>query len=146
MFGPGSVSSDNQVLTRFGLLTTDDNFGGLQVASAFTPHPISAGITFGVAGEGISIIEIVGNGVDTITSVSDCVSNGNACLPYPPAAPSGSPSPTYSVCAAVSAGAGRVVATFDRNTFFNYPGIGTNLFDMSNLTYALNVFFWAGGD
>jgi hypothetical protein len=145
MFGPGSVPSDNQVLTRFGLLTTSDNFGGPVFATSFAPHPISAGLTLGVGGEGVSIFEIVGNATDTFANVTDCVTNGGACLPYPPVAPSGSANPVYSACVAVDAGMGRVVGTFDRNTFFNYPGFGSNLLEVSNLSYAINIFLWTGG-
>jgi hypothetical protein len=144
-FGPGNVDSDNQVLSRFGLLAAADNFGGPVLATTFLPHPISAGLFLGVRGEGVSIIEVVGNATDTITNVCPCLSNGGACFPYPVVAPSGSLNPTYSACAAVSAGLGRVVATFDRNTFFNWPGYGSNILDASNLSYAVNLFLYAGG-
>jgi hypothetical protein len=60
-------------------------------------------------------------------------------------APSGSANPTYSACAAVAAGLGRVVVTYDRNTFFNWPGYGSHLFANSNLAYAMNLFLFAGG-
>jgi hypothetical protein len=145
MFGPGSAASDNQVLSRFGLLTAADNFGGPQAVTSFVPHPVTAGLAFGITGEGVSILEVVGNGVDTIVNVADCAANGGACLPLPLTAPSGSATPTYGACVAVDAGAGRVLATFDRNTFFNVPGFGTSIADASNLSYALNVFLWAAG-
>jgi hypothetical protein len=145
MFGPGSVASDNQVLGRFGLLTTPDNFGGPVLATSFVPHPISAGLPFGVKGEGVSILEIVGNGTDVVTNVVPCLSNNGACFPYPFVAPSGASNPVYSACAAVDASLGRVVATFDRNTFFNFPGTGTNITEASNASYAINLFLWAGG-
>jgi hypothetical protein len=145
MFGPGAPGSDNQVLSRFGLLTTSDNFGGAVLASTFAPHAIAAGLSLGVRGEGVSILEIVGNATDVFMNVIPCLSNAGACFPLPSLAPSGSAAPTYTACAAVEAGVGRVVATFDRNTFFNYPGYGSNLFDVSNAQYAVNLFVWAGG-
>lgn len=144
-FGSDAPASDNQILSRFGLLTSNDNFGGPVLATTFVQHPISAGLPLGVRGEGVSLIEIVGNATDTFTNVIPCLSNVTACFPNPAPAPSGSPNPTFSACAAVGAGSGRVVATFDRNTFFNFPGYGSNIFDVSNLQYALNLFFWAGG-
>jgi hypothetical protein len=144
-FGPGNVQSDNQILTRFGLLSASDNFGGPVVAGTFTTHPISTGLSGGIGGEGVSLVEIVGNGIDPVVNVAPCILNGGACLPYPVPAPSGLPNPTFSACAAVSAGLGRAVATFDRNTFFNWPGYGSNLFDRSNLAYAVNLFLYAGG-
>jgi hypothetical protein len=144
-FGPGNVDSDNQVLSHFGLLSAADNFGGPVVASSLSPHPISSGVALGVGGEGVSIVEIVGNGIDTITNVAPCLANGGACLPYPIVPPSGSANPTFSACAAVDANLGRVVATFDRNTFFNFPGYGSNILANSNLAYAINLFLYAGG-
>jgi hypothetical protein len=145
MFGPGSAASDNQVLARFGLLTADDNFGGTVTAGSFAAHPVSAGLPLGIRGEGVSVIEIVGNAVDTFVNVAPCVSNGAACAPVPVVAPSGSATPTYGASVAVSAGLGRVLATFDRNTFFNYPGYGTSIVEASNLPYAVNLFLWAAG-
>jgi hypothetical protein len=144
-FGPGNDVSDNQILSRFGLLVAWDNLGGPVVAGSLSAHPISAGVGLGVGGEGVSIIEIVGNGTDPVVNVAPCVANGGACLPYPLPAPSGLPNPTFSACAAVTAGLGRVVATFDRNTFFNPPGYGTHIMEYSNLAYALNLFLFAGG-
>ena len=40
---------------------------------------------------------------------------------------------------------GRVVATYDRNTFFNWPGYGSCLYVNSNLPYAMNLFLYAAG-
>jgi hypothetical protein len=144
-FGPGNVASDNQVISRFGLLVADDNFGGPVLAGSFAPHPIAAGLTLGFGGEGVSIVELVGNGIDVLQNVAPCISNGGACLPYPVAAPSGLPNPQFSACAAALAGYGRAVVTFDRNTFFNWPGYGTNILDYSNLAYGLNLFLFAAG-
>ena len=75
-FGPGNNASDNQILAHFGLISIPDNFGGPVVALNFAPHPIAAGVINGVGGEGVSIIEIVGNATDTFTNVLPCISNG----------------------------------------------------------------------
>jgi len=40
------------------------------------------------------------------------------------------------------AGSGRVVGTFDRNTFFNRNGAGSNLNKFDNKRYMLNIFAW----
>lgn len=143
-FGPGSTASDNQVLSRFGLLMCPDNFGGPVFTNAFIPHPISAGVA-SVGAEGVGLVEVVGNGIDTITSVCPCAAGSGPCAPFPAVAPSGSANPVYAACAAVNAGTGRVVATFDRNTFFNPPGYGSSLADAANCAYAMNLFLWAGG-
>ncbi len=42
-----------------------------------------------------------------------------------------------------TAGAGRVMAYFDRNTFFNTNGAGTDLTRFDNTQFALNAFEWA---
>jgi hypothetical protein len=144
-FGPGNVASDNQILSKFGMLAATDNFGGPVVAGSLAQHPIAAGVNLGFGGEGVSIVELVGNGLDVLQNVAPCVMNGGACLPYPVAPPSGLPNPQFSACAAALAGYGRAVATFDRNTFFNWPGYGTNILDHSNLAYALNLFLFAAG-
>ncbi len=149
MFGPNNWSSENQVLSRFGLLVAPDNFGGPVSVTSLAPHPIAAGVAVGFEGEGVSVLELVGNGVDPIVNVAPCLANGGACAPLPLAAPSGSPNPVFSACATVTAGSGRVVATFDRNTFFNPvagpPLFGTDLSRASNVTYATNLFLWAAG-
>ncbi|MGF1483380.1 MAG: DUF5060 domain-containing protein [Opitutales bacterium] len=46
---------------------------------------------------------------------------------------------------AVEIGVGRVVGHFDRNTFFNLNGAGTNIFRFSNQQYARNLFRWLSG-
>jgi hypothetical protein len=143
-FGPGDTASDNQVLSRFGVLLALDNFGGAVFASPFNDHAISAGVA-SVGAEGVSLIEIVGNGIDVITNVGPCTSPTGPCAPFPGVAPSGSASPVYSTCVAITAGSGRVAVTFDRNSFFNPPGYGSCLTDASNMPFAVNLFLWAGG-
>ena len=61
------------------------------------------------------------------------------------ASPIGSQNPYYTMIAARKYGLGRVVATFDRNTFFNPPGLGTNISNDSNSYYAINLFMWVAG-
>jgi hypothetical protein len=52
--------------------------------------------------------------------------------------------PDYAITAVAQVGRGRVAATFDRNTFFN-AGVGsdgTDLSELDNTAYALNLFDW----
>lgn len=43
-------------------------------------------------------------------------------------------------------GAGRVVGHFDRNTFFNLTGAGTNINRFDNQQYAVNLFTYLAGE
>lgn len=45
----------------------------------------------------------------------------------------------------VEAGQGRVAGHFDRNTFFNQNGAGTNINRLDNRQYAINLFNWLAG-
>jgi len=42
--------------------------------------------------------------------------------------------------------AGRIAGHFDRNTFFNTNGAGTDITRFDNLQYALNLFAWLAND
>src|SRR5262249_53400302 len=42
----------------------------------------------------------------------------------------------------VNAGKGRIVGYFDRNTFFNLHGAGTDITRLNNKQFALNLFGW----
>src|SRR5262249_39161089 len=44
-----------------------------------------------------------------------------------------------------AAGHGRVAITFDRNTFFNANGVGSQLSHLDNARYAQNLFEWLAG-
>jgi hypothetical protein len=47
--------------------------------------------------------------------------------------------------AVASVGSGRVVGTFDRNTFWN-DGAGTSLSEVDNREYATRLVRWAAGE
>ncbi|CAN0364917.1 unnamed protein product, partial [Ectocarpus sp. 4 AP-2014] len=53
--------------------------------------------------------------------------------------------PNDATVVVASAGEGKVAGHFDRNTFFNQNGAGTNLNRFDNKQYALNLFGWLVG-
>ena len=130
MFGPGSVASDNQILSRFGLLTDRDNFGGPVIATTFAPHPISAGVSRRRAARASA---------SSRSSETRPTRSRRHSLPLerrrlPPISRRRAERLAQSRLTAPARrsrrGLGRVVATFDRNTFFNFPGYGTNITDL----------------
>ena len=92
------------------------------------PHPISAGL-FGVGGEGRQHHRDRGQRDRHVHERRACVRTAAPACRIRRGAERLA-TPTYSAIAAVTAGLGRVVATFDRNTFFNYPGYGSNIMEL----------------
>ena len=50
--------------------------------------------------------------------------------------------PLDGVLTVLEPGVGRLAGHFDRNTFFNQNGAGTNINRFDNETYAINLFTW----
>lgn len=145
-----SPTSDTQFLRRFGLTVNQDSGTySLTRAQDFAniSHPIFNNVTT-IDGEGVSpvvvptsspanvqIQRLIGakgttlsnNGNDSsnqFQGTSRAVTSNDAAL------------------ATVLAGSGRVAVHFDRNTFFNENGAGTDLTRFDNRQYALNLFAW----
>lgn len=136
--------SDNGVLARFGLEILHDNFAPTTTYTQFAPHRTTRGLPLGFRGEGMSLAHVVGGTADAPVVLADCATNACGPLVGGCGATPGAP-PTVGALAVCEAGLGRVVVTCDRNTFLNPPGLATHLYDASNLTYAMNLFFWAAG-
>ena len=142
-------SSDQQFLDRFGLIMNQDQ--GTYVLRRANDdflqpdHPILSGID-AFDGEGVSPID---------TSVAGQVvvrARGSTRVNVPPF---GSNNQGQSRPVTLSDGAltvltpdaGRIAGHFDRNTFFNTNGAGTDITRFDNRQYALNLFAWlAAGD
>ena len=105
-------------------------------ASRFvTPtHPVLQGIT-SFRGEGVSLIKRLGPPARILVRGDNLpLTNGTLT------------DSTYAVTAIAEVGRGRVLATFDRNTWFN-AGVGsdgTDIGEQDNRRYAYNVFNWLG--
>jgi len=141
-------NSDQQFLDRFGLVMNQDqgtyvlrrsNNDFLQL-----DHPILAGID-AFDGEGVSPINADEAGQVIVRA------RGNTRVNSPPF---GSNNQGASRPVTLSDGAltllapdaGRIAGHFDRNTFFNLNGAGTDIRRFDNRQYALNLIAWLAKD
>ncbi|QDT70157.1 Di-glucose binding within endoplasmic reticulum [Planctomycetes bacterium MalM25] len=145
--------SDQQFLDRFGLIMHQDqgtySLFRSQGDYAVPGHPILTGVDR-FDGEGVTPIELgtptAGVDVDLIVGAE-----GSTRLNQPPfggnnQGPSRSSNPTIDgVLVAGTADAGKIAGHYDRNTFFNQNGAGTNINRFDNKQYALNLFGWLVG-
>lgn len=145
--------SDQQFLDRFGLIMHQDqgtySLFRNQGDYAVPDHPILTGVDR-FDGEGVTPIELgaptAGVDVDLIVGAK-----GNTRLNQAPfggnmQGPSRSSNPAIDgVLVAGTADAGKIAGHYDRNTFFNQNGAGTNINRFDNKQYALNLFGWLVG-
>ena len=144
--------SDQPFLSRFGLVVQQDNgkypltrAGGDFAAAS---HPILFGVN-SFDGEGVSpivvpatppagvkILRVVGARDKTRNNDGTSASNKYAGTLRPVTSRDGS-------LVLANAGRGRLAGFFDRNTFFNLNGAGTNITRLNNRQLALNLFGWA---
>jgi hypothetical protein len=134
--GAGELS-DNDLIGQFGMRIDHDNYVVVDVAASrfVTPtHPILQGIT-SFRGEGVSLIKRLGPPARILVRGDNLpLTNGTLT------------DNTYAVTAIAEVGRGRVLATFDRNTWFN-AGVGsdgTDIGELDNRRYAYSVFNWLG--
>ncbi len=129
-------ASDNDILLHFNMFVHHDNFAGVFTIDTYLEqHYLTDGITF--KGEGVSLVRVLG---PPARSLADC-QGGNCVLN----AVDGPLQPNDAALAVAEVGQGRVVATFDRNTFFNPPGAGTNITEVDNREYARRLVIWLAG-
>jgi N-acetylneuraminic acid mutarotase len=141
--------SDQAFLDRFGLVMNQD-FGTYTLTRAggdfLSPlHPILAGVD-AFDGEGVSP-GVRGVPVAGVASTVLARAIGQTRVNTPPfgAQNQGALRAVAASDAALlvaSADQGRVAIHFDRNTFFNAGGVGTDLTRFDNRTYAINLFDW----
>ncbi len=144
--------SDQQFLDRFGLEMNQDR--GTTVLSRSTGqfvlagHPIFQGVE-AFDGEGVSpghlpaIDPPPGVTRTRLAAMSGDTRNNDGAIGKNARGGTGRPS-TEQDGSLISAtlGDGRVLIHFDRNTFFNENGAGTDLFHHDNARYATNLFRW----
>jgi hypothetical protein len=138
--------ADNAVLAQFGLELMADNYALTTTAYATVDHPVTRALHSGIRGEGLSLVRAISASTDNPIIVAQ-IPAGPAAAPgtwCPPSTPV-LPGEVFGAVGVAEAGSGRVVATFDRNTFLTAPGFGTHLDDASNLIFAMNLFHWASG-
>ena len=141
-------NSDQHFLDRFGLIMHQDQGTYAIDSTEFLDpgHPVFVDVE-SFDGEGVTPIE-----VGTLTMGVEveflALAEGNTRLneePFGnnnqgPSRPSG-PNDAALLCA--TADYGRVIGHFDRNTFFNLNGAGTNINRLSNQQFAINLFQYA---
>jgi len=142
--------SDQQFLDRFGLVMNQDN--GTYVLRRSEndfnrpDHPILAGVD-AFDGEGVSPIVVE----DSADAVARARTSTRVNEPPFGNRDQGRTRPVTDLDGALvvlEPDQGRIAGHFDRNTFFNENGAGTDINRFDNLTYAINLFTWladAGG-
>ncbi|HEX3356207.1 MAG TPA: Ig-like domain-containing protein [Tepidisphaeraceae bacterium] len=141
-------SSDQTFLTRFGLGINQDHDKYTLSRSAgdfLAPaHPILTGVNQ-FDGEGVSL----GVRVKPVAGVTpEVLVRGKGQTRDNNNSKGGTirnPKGNEGALVVAEAGLGRVAITFDRNTFFNANGAGTNLHRFDNTRYAKNLFEWLAG-
>lgn len=142
-------SSDQLFLDRFGLvMNQDQGTYQIRITNEFVvpTHPILNGVD-SFDGEGVSPITVPPDGAVsgvTRTLLTTARSNvrrntGSARGPSEPA------TENDASLVVATLGSGRIACHFDRNTFFNLNGAGTNLNRFDNEAYARNLFNWLTG-
>jgi len=144
-------TSDQAFLSRFGIIVNQDQ--GTYVLRAsdndfLAPnHPVLEGIS-AFDGEGVSpftVASTIPEGVEVTRLVRvkageqirlNNATTGNC------RGTSETANNNEAVVIAATAGSGRVLGHFDRNTFFNVNGAGTNINRFDNRQLALNMFAW----
>lgn len=148
------ADSDNALTEQFGLTFLRDNTTKYQIMDYEAEHYINnftlagddpGGITF--RGEGVSPIAVSDGAVILATlqnpdNSRDGGYSGNATINSND--PGSFDPDVHAALAYNSFGDGRIVGTFDRNTFWN-NGPGTDLDQVDNEDYALRLVEWASG-
>ncbi|MEM7383645.1 MAG: DUF4350 domain-containing protein [Verrucomicrobiota bacterium] len=143
--------SDQLFLDRLGwVMNQDQGTYSVNRSSGDYPvpdHPVLEGVD-SFDGEGVSPIMVGSDPVPGVTTTLLARAKGTTRINNRYS--QGSSRQTTSADGALvvaETGEGRVVGHFDRNTFFNRNGAGTDLHRLDNRTYALNLFRWlAFGD
>lgn len=142
-------SSDQHFLSRFGLIMNQDR-GTYTVDRGqefLVPgHPIFEGVnTFD--GEGVSPITVDAPVAGVTRTILSRVPNGYQVRRNtgPGQGPSSTANANDGTLVIATYGSGRIAGHFDRNTFFNLNGAGTNINRFDNEIYARNLFNWLAG-
>lgn len=136
-------TSDQDFLNRFGLVMNQDRltYSVSRTSGDFTntAHPILASVnTFD--GEGVSPI-VKKNTIGSVTTqILARAKNGTRNNDNFTKGSDRNVTANDAALIVSTTGKGRVVGTFDRNTFFNLNGAGTSLHRFDNTQYAKNLF------
>lgn len=142
-------TSDQSFLGRFGWVMNQDQ-GTYTVSTpdfSLPGHPILEDIS-AFKGEGVSPITVANYNVPEVST--------SILVPVPsdkfvkrndgPGIGASTPATADdAVLVVATVGAGRIAGHFDRNTFFNVNGAGTDITEHDNRQYAINLFKWLAG-
>jgi hypothetical protein len=150
-------NSDQQFADRFGLRMNQDR-GTYEASRAsdhflVPDHPLLTNVD-GIHGEGVTPVSlgspVAGVHSQVIVRVPSQFTLRENLPPFDNAGLGDTRNSTAAdgVVVTALAGGGRVVGHFDRNTFFNDGGGGSDIHRSDNLQFALNLFAWlaAGAD
>lgn len=138
-------NSDQQFLDRFGLIMNQDRGTYALDTSDFTDpaHPIFAGVN-SFDGEGVSPISI--GSLTTGVNATVLAEAQGQVRRNPGGTSQGSTTAANANDGSLlvaTADAGRIIGHFDRNTFFNENGQGSDITKLDNEQYAINLFTYA---
>jgi hypothetical protein len=137
-------ASDQQFLDRFGWEMNQDNGTYTLTSGEFIngSHPILNGLT-SFDGEGVSPITITGASIPGVISERLAPAEGNVRRNTGMAqGPLEANTANDASLAVAYVGNGRIAGHFDRNTFFNLNGAGTDINKDDNQQYARNLYSW----
>lgn len=150
--------SDQCFLSRFGLTVNQDHGTYTRTRAdgefAQPDHPVLAGVDR-FDGEGVTPITVspdpdeIPEGVTVdilVTAEGHNVRRNHAPFGARNLGPTTPATAQDAVLLAATVGQGRLIAHFDRNTFFNQNGAGTDLTRFDNTKLALNLFEWVTAD
>ena len=144
---PDAPSSDQAFLDRFGLIMNQDQGTYAITDDEYqnTSHPILDGVS-AFDGEGVSPVTVDNVPSDVHIEIL-AGAEGTVRRNDSESGRGSSTSATADDAALLygSAGEGRFAVHFDRNTFFNENGAGTDITRLDNQTFAENLFRWLDG-
>ena len=148
---PDAPTSDQQFLDRFGLtMNQDRGTYPIDRGEEFVvpTHPILNGVDK-FDGEGISPITVSSSVAGVTSMIVAGIPGGQQVRrndnPNGQGSSEGATSSDASLVVATF-GAGRIAGHFDRNTFFNLNGAGTNINRFDNEAYGRNLINWLAGN
>mgnify|MGYP000085150989 CR=1 FL=1 len=142
-------SSDQSFLDRFGWVMNQDQ-GTYTVETpdfAIPDHPILDNVS-AFKGEGVSPITVANYNVPDVTTTILVPVPAGQQVKRNEGPGTGASTPATdddAVLVVATVGAGRIAGHFDRNTFFNINGAGTDITEHDNQQYAINLFKWLVG-
>ncbi|WOO40584.1 discoidin domain-containing protein [Rubellicoccus peritrichatus] len=147
-FWGDAPSSDQLFLSRFGLTMNQDQgtYDIRRTDEFLVPaHPILNGVN-SFDGEGVSPISITSTVTDITSTILTSARGSVRRNTGDAQGPSESSTVNDGTLVIATYGTGRVAGHFDRNTFFNDNGAGTNINRFENEQYARNLFNWLAGN